>query len=308
MNPDLLKNPNNGWLFELGAAASRASRASRRRRSSLPLATTYVRDARTRARGRPRSTLVPIDDGDPSQRAQMRSVATLLVCVVGAVLLIACANVANLLLSKAAARRREVAIRLALGASRWRIVRQLLTESVLLAAIGGAAGVLLAWLVVAGVPGRAAAGRRAAGRARVRGRSARAAVLARCCRSLTGLVFGLAPALQASRPGLVPALKDEAFVPDGRARRFNLKKALVVAEVALSLLLLVAAGLFIRSLRAVAGDRSRASPSSELVSAPLNVNLLRYTTAQGREFYRERSSAWSRCRASSRRASRAWRC
>src|SRR4029079_7138174 len=67
---------------------------------------------------------------------------------------------------------------------------------------------------------------------------------------ITGLVFGAAPALQASRPGLVPALKDEAFAPDGRSRRFNLKKALVVVEVSLSLMLLIASGLFVRSLTA----------------------------------------------------------
>jgi predicted permease len=102
---------------------------------------------------------------------------------------------------------------------------------------------------------------------------------------LTGLIFGLAPALQASRPGLVPSLKDESFVADGRARRFNLKKTLVVAEVALSLMLLAAAGLFIRSLR-VAQAIDPGFDIDRLVSAPLTVNLLRYTKAQGREFYR----------------------
>jgi len=101
----------------------------------------------------------------------------------------------------------------------------------------------------------------------------------------TGLVFGAAPAIQASRPGLVPALKDEAFVPDGRSRWFNLKKMLVVAEVALSMLLLIAAGLFIRSLRVMqAIDPGFAV--DQLVTAPLGVNILRYTKAQGREFYR----------------------
>jgi putative ABC transport system permease protein len=97
-------------------------------------------------------------------------------------------------------------------------------------------------------------------------------------------VFGTAPAVQASRPGLVPALKDESFAPDGRARRVNLKKALVVVEVALSLLLLIAAGLFIRSLKSVETIDAGVAVD-QLVSAPLNINLLRYTTAQGRQFY-----------------------
>ena len=227
---------------------------------------------------------MPVDAGDPTQRRRMRSIATLLGCVGGAVLLIACANVANLLLSKAAARRREVAIRLALGASRWRIVRQLLTESVLLASIGGAAGVLLAWIVVQAFQ----AAPPPAGALPVAlefSVDRRVLLFSLLLSAFTGLLFGAAPALQASRPGLVAALKDEAFVPDSRSRRFNLKKILVVAEVALSLLLLIAAGLFIRSLR-VAQAIDPGFAVGELVTAPLNVNILRYTKAQGREFYR----------------------
>jgi predicted permease len=101
---------------------------------------------------------------------------------------------------------------------------------------------------------------------------------------VTGVVFGLAPALRASHPGLVPALKDESFVPDERSRRFNLKKGLIVAEVALSLMLLVIAGLFLRSLRATQSVDTGVDVE-RLTTAPLNINLLRYTRDQGRQFY-----------------------
>ena len=101
---------------------------------------------------------------------------------------------------------------------------------------------------------------------------------------LTGVLFGLAPALRASSPSLVPALKDSRFESDARGHRVDVKKPLVVAQVALSLLLLVAAGLFVRAL-----DAARAIDlgfdADRLVTAPLNINLLRYTTPQGREFY-----------------------
>jgi predicted permease len=281
MNPDLLRNPNNGWLMWIALLKPGVSR-EQGQADIASLITAFARTRNPNAR-QARALLVPLDAGDPAQRQQMQSVATLLGCIVGAVLLIACANVANLLMSKAAARRREVAIRLALGANRWRIVRQLLTESVLLAAIGGAAGVLLAWLVVQAyqaAPAPAGALPIALEFAVDRRVLAFSLVLS----VVTGLVFGVAPALQASKPGLVPALKDESFVPGGRSRRFNLKKGLVVAEVALSLMLLAAAGLFIRSLR-VAQAIDPGFDIERLVSVPLQVNLLRYTKAQGREFY-----------------------
>jgi putative ABC transport system permease protein len=281
-DPNLLTNPNNGWLFH----------AVRRKAGVTPAAAAAELDAAMatymRARGSslpPRHiALVPVAAGDPRERAQLRSVATLLTGVVAAVLLIACANVANLLLSNATARRREVAIRLALGASRGRIVRQLLTESVLLSALGGAGGVALAWLVLrafdAAPPPPGAIPIEIAF-----GLDGRVLAFSLGLSLLTGLVFGVAPALQTSRPDVVPALKQETVQAGGPFRRVTLKSALVVAEVALSLLLLIAAGLFIRSLRAV----QAVAPGyavDQLVSTPLNVNLLRYTRAQGREFYR----------------------
>jgi predicted permease len=103
---------------------------------------------------------------------------------------------------------------------------------------------------------------------------------------VTGILFGVAPALKASRPGLVSALKDASTPGDDRGTRFELKKVLVVAEVALSLLLLIAAGLFVRSLQS-ARAIDPGFEAGKLVSAPLNVNLLRYTRLQGREFYRQ---------------------
>ena len=214
----------------------------------------------------------------------MRSAATLLSAVVAAILLIACANVANLMLSKASARRRELAIRLAMGANRWRVIRQLLTESVLLALVGGAAGIGLAWTIVAAFkaapppPGALPIALDFAIDYRV---LAFSLVLS----ALTGIVFGLVPALAASHPGVMPALKGDSAALDERGRRINIKKLLVVAEVALSMVLLIAAGLLIRSLHTLQQIDPGIS-ADRLVSAPLNINLLRFTSSQGRDFYK----------------------
>jgi predicted permease len=164
--------------------------------------------------------------------------------VTAVVLLIACANVANLMLARAAARRREVAIRLAIGASRGRLIRQLLTESLVLALAAGLVGFVIAlWgrdLMTAFVP---AAPFPIGLEYRV---DTSILVFAVAVTFATALAFGLVPALQASRPALVPALKDD--VSGAFGGRHRLQSALVVGQVALSLVSLVCAGLFVRSL------------------------------------------------------------
>jgi predicted permease len=170
-----------------------------------------------------------------------------LMYLVGVVLLIACLNVANLLLARATTRQKEIAVRLALGAGRFRLVRQLLTEGFLLAALGGALGLVFArWgtgLLLSFLPqGRIPLVLEIKPDLRVLGFTLGVTLL-------TGLLFGLAPALQATRPNLIPALKNETVVVAGGRRRWELRRLLVILQVALSLVLLVGAGLFVRSLR-----------------------------------------------------------
>jgi predicted permease len=282
MNPDLLQRPGGGWLAMVGLL--RPGAAIEPARAELEaLATTYARSVNLTP-PEVRVFVAPVDQGNPVQRRQVQSVAWLLSGVVAAVLLIACANIANLLLSRAAARRRELAVRLAIGATRARLMRQLLTESLLLSGIGGAAGLALAWAVVRAFnaapppPGALPLAMTFVIDLRVLAFSVGLSFA-------TGIIFGLVPAVKASRPGLVPALKD-ASADDERGRRFDLKHVLVVAEVSLSLMLLIASGLFVRSLQA-AQAIDPGFDVEKLVSAPLNINLLRYTRVQGREFYRE---------------------
>jgi predicted permease len=285
MDPDLLKRRGNRWLTGLGRL--KPGRTLEQAASEMSTLATSVEQALPPGQQRPlpiRMSLVPIDVGDAEERARMSSVAALLMAVVGAVLLLACANVANLLLSRAAARRREIAVRLALGASRLRLVRQLLTESVLLACFGGLAGLLLAALVLAGFGAAPPPADALPIAVQVRV-DPRVLLFTLALAVGAGIVFGLAPALTAIRSTLAPVLKDESFVPDERARRLNLRGALVVAQVALSVLLLVAAGLFLRNLREIQAVEP-GFDTERLLSTQLQVNLLRYTTEQGREFYR----------------------
>ena len=162
--------------------------------------------------------------------------------MVGLILAIACANIANLLLARAAARRREMAVRLSLGAGRFRVVRQLLTESVMLASLGGALGVLFAIWGVRSLTFLLSNGQEnftlhAELNWNVLGVTAALSVLC-------GLLFGLAPAIQSTRPDVMPALKNGRT--SGPRRRAH--HVLVVAQIAISLLILVAAGLFVRTL------------------------------------------------------------
>ena len=167
------------------------------------------------------------------------------------VLLIACANVANLFLARAATREREIAIRTALGASRFQIVRQLLLETSVLALLGGAAGLLLAWWGVDLLRAAGPANLPRLEEIRVNGLVVAFTFGIAC---LTSLIFGLIPALQASRPQIEQSLKEAARGSTGGARSHRLRSAFVVSQFALSLVLLVGAGLLIRSfaqLRAV---------------------------------------------------------
>jgi predicted permease len=211
-------------------------------------------------------------------------VALLLMVVVGMVLLIACANVANMLLAKASVRRQEIAVRLAVGASRSRLLSQLLTESVMLAFIGGALGLLLAhWsvnLILALQPPLPMS------IALDLGVDVRVLVFTLLVSFATGVLFGLAPAFQAARQDLVSALKDEVSRSGTGSRRFGLRNILVVAQVAVSLVLLIGAGLFLRSVK----NANAIDPGFETRDVAIfttNLDILGYSREQGMQFYEQ---------------------
>src|SRR3954447_2361511 len=190
----------------------------------------------------PELMLNPGAAGLGSLRRQYSKPVYVLLAMVGLILAIACANIANLLLARAAARRREMAVRLSLGAGRFRVVRQLLTESVMLASLGGAFGVLFAIWGVRSLTFLLSRGQEnftlhAELNWSVLGVTAALSILC-------GLLFGLAPAIQSTRPDVMPALKDGR----GGGPRRRAQHVLVVAQIAMSFVILVAAGLFVRTL------------------------------------------------------------
>lgn len=222
---------------------------------------------------------------DPTGGANLlRPILTILMVVVGLVLLLACANIANLLLARATARQREISVRLAMGAGRLRLVRQLLTESILLACLGGVAGVGVAYLcrnlMIAFVP---PTNLPVTLNFELDGTILTFALFVTL---LTGIVFGLVPALQVSKPDLVSALKDESGTTSGSRRKARLASALVVAQVALSLLLLIGAGLFLRSVEKGQTIDPGFDPHNMLV-ASIDLFPSGYTRDRGLEFYRQ---------------------
>jgi predicted permease len=190
--------------------------------------------------------VLPGSQGRPSMQ-NLRTPLWVLMAITGAVLLIACANIANLLLARAAGRQKEIAVRLAMGASRGRIVRQLLVESLALAAMGAAGGLALAFwadrlLMATFVDAES-------GLKISTSPDLRILLFTLAVTALTGVLFGMAPAIQSTNPDVGPTLKDQAGAVVGGGSGAGLRKALVVGQVALSLLLLIGAGLFVRSLK-----------------------------------------------------------
>jgi predicted permease len=222
---------------------------------------------------------------DPGGDGQTVTTSAFLMFIVGIVLLIACANITNLLLARATRRRREIAIRLAIGATRERLIRQLMTESMVLSVIGGAVGFFAAlWtkdLISSFVPFGGGPNATAVGL------DARVLIFTIVVTLVSGLLFGLAPALQASKPDLVPTLKGDITQPVGqRGFRLILRKVLVVAQVALSLIALITAGLFVRSLQK-AKEVNPGFITDRIVVFGFNLGREGYTPEQGKEFHRQ---------------------
>ncbi len=218
-----------------------------------------------------------------SLKQDMRPALAILMAAVGVVLLIACANVANLLLARATSRRKEIALRLTLGGSRGRLVRQMLTESFVLASLGATMGLAIAFWTARSL---AAFLPPYANRATFDTRpDAVVFAFTLGLTVITTLLFGLAPTLHASKQDLVTAMKDNTATVGRGPRKVSLRHALVITQVALSMVALISARLFVRSLR----EAYRADPgfdSHGVLLASFDPFLSGYDESRGREFYR----------------------
>lgn len=283
-DPGLLKDRDSHWMNIVGRLKPGVTRTQ----ASAEMTAIAQRLNQAYPNERANTTRVVVQseiDGRWDEAATiMKSGAAIAMAIVGLILLIACANVANLLLARAASRRKEIGVRLALGASRGRLIRQLLTESLLLAVLGGGFGLLLAYWVTGLMQGFvpvlpynivndffALDGR--------------ALVFTLIVSLATGLIFGVAPALGASNPEIVPVLKGDANAGQrGKRRRFTLRNTLVISQMALSLVVLVCGGLFIKSFRnAQAMDPGFAAKGVLLVS--LNPELVGYDEERTKDFF-----------------------
>jgi putative ABC transport system permease protein len=281
---DRFGDRGNPWLEVFGRMKPEVSPAQAQ--AAVSLATKRLAEAYPKEnRGLERTEVYPLSEVRGADFVRVIPIFLGLVTVIaGLVLLIACANVANLLLARAVLRRQEVAIRLAIGASRWRLIRQLLTESVMLALMGGAAGCLLAFWLTSLLrsfhpPTPVPIEINAMLDGRVLG-------FTLAVSALSGVLFGLAPALFASKLDLVPMLKDDRRGGGGRTARFSLRNLLVVSQVAVSLVLLICAGLFIRSL----GQAQSLDPGFETeraLTVQLDLEPVGYDEARGRLFYQQ---------------------
>jgi macrolide transport system ATP-binding/permease protein len=246
-------DPNYYWLEMMGRLRSGLAAADAQAALAAafqPWVATTVTTPRERL-NLPQLRLDPGAGGLDTLRRRYSQPLFVLMGMVGLILAIACANTANLLLARAALRRREMAVRLSIGAGRFRVVRQLLTESILLACLGGALSIPIAFASMQVLTAMLANGQESFTlHAELNWQVLMATLgLSLAC----GVLFGLAPALQSAQPSIMPALRDGGSLqvagsPRFRSRRFSLTQMLVVSQIAVSLILLVAAGLFVRTL------------------------------------------------------------
>ena len=273
------------WMFVKGRLKPGVSAAQAHANVALigrQLATAHVQTNKDR-----QMAAVPTEDVRmlvPQAGGVLSIGAAGLMTIVGLVLLIACANVAGMLLARASARRREISVRLAIGASRARLIQQLLVEGALLGTLGAIAAVALAWALVQALQGiQLPLPVDVALDLRIDARVLTFSVLVA---ATTGMLAGLLPALKASAPSLVADLRGEAPAAKLAGRRWALRDALVVTQVALTAVLLVVAGLLLRSL----GASQRADVGFNidgLAAIALDTDMVRYTPERSQEFWRQ---------------------
>ena len=280
---DLIHDRGSSWLLLVGRLKPGVTRQEAQQDMNL-LMQRIAKQYPDSHKGHETVTVFPLWRAPFGANFYLFILLPMLMAISGVVLLLACANVANLLLVRSVGRRRETAIRLALGASRWQLVRQLLLESLLLALLAGAvamvlttwtAGTFMKFIPPSGIP------------IAMDIHADQTVLLATFIISIfTGLIFGVLPALRSSRLAPMTVMKQESASASGGLHKARLSSGLVVAQISLSLLLLVCAGLFIRSFR----NAQQADPgfnSEHVLLASYELLPSTYTSAQGLEFDRQ---------------------
>ena len=275
---DRLGSDTSSWLFGVGRLKPGVSKNEAQ--ADLTVLTRTAHSSNPNAAVMDASAF-PLQIMPGPLRGYVAAFTGLLMAAVGLVLLIACANAANLVLARATTRRRELAVRSALGASRFRIIRQTLTESLMLSMMGGAGGLLVAYWSIPALMSLKPATIPVSIEAPLDWRVFAFAFVASL---LSGITFGVMPALRSARRDLIPALKDERQLAG--PRRSRLRGSLVVAQITVCLVLLISAGLCVRSL-INARSIDPGFSTHNIAVAHLDPGSLGYTEAQDRQFYQQ---------------------